>query len=170
MSTPDELQDKLWKALESDHTLMLGVPEAEYGHLRPMTALLDGRHSPLWFFARRPNALIDMADGDGRALMNLVEQIAAWRVERALNTDQLSQRLMKRACEVAVTGMHNLLFVGPPGAGKSLMAACMPGILPDLTPAEALEVSMIASVAGNLEGGRLILHPPGGMSQTCVPI
>ncbi|MGH6634225.1 MAG: YifB family Mg chelatase-like AAA ATPase, partial [Sphingopyxis sp.] len=55
---------------------------------------------------------------------------------------------------------HNLMMSGPPGAGKSLMAACMPGILPDLTPAEALEVSMIASVAGNLEGGRLVRARP----------
>ena len=51
-------------------------------------------------------------------------------------------------------------MVGPPGAGKSLLAACMPGILPELTPSEALEVSMIASVAGTLEGGRLIRTRP----------
>ena len=46
-------------------------------------------------------------------------------------------------------------MVGPPGAGKSLLASCLPGILPPLTPAEALEVSMVASVAGTLEGGRI---------------
>ena len=46
-------------------------------------------------------------------------------------------------------------MVGPPGAGKSLLASCLPGVLPELTPAEALEVSMIASVAGTLEGGRI---------------
>lgn len=51
-------------------------------------------------------------------------------------------------------------MVGPPGAGKSLLASCMPGILPELTPAEALEVSMIASVAGTLDGGRLIRTRP----------
>ena len=44
---------------------------------------------------------------------------------------------------------------GPPGAGKSLLAACLPGILPPLTPAEALEVSMVQSIAGLLEGGRI---------------
>ena len=44
---------------------------------------------------------------------------------------------------------------GPPGAGKSLLASCLPGILPPLSPAEALEVSMVASVAGTLEGGRI---------------
>jgi predicted ATPase with chaperone activity len=51
-------------------------------------------------------------------------------------------------------------MTGPPGAGKSLLAACLPGILPELTPSEALEVSMIASVAGTLSGGRLIRTRP----------
>src|SRR3954462_14131398 len=49
---------------------------------------------------------------------------------------------------------------GPPGAGKSLLAACLPAILPELTPAEALEVSMIASVAGELKDGRLVRTRP----------
>lgn len=70
------------------------------------------------------------------------------------------QETAKRALEIAAAGAHNLMMSGPPGAGKSLMAACMPGILPDLTPAEALEVSMIASVAGTLEGGRLMRARP----------
>lgn len=65
------------------------------------------------------------------------------------------QETVKRALEIAAAGGHNLVMVGPPGAGKSLMASCLPGILPDLTPAEALEVSMVASVAGTLEGGRM---------------
>src|SRR5687768_2113271 len=70
------------------------------------------------------------------------------------------QENAKRAIEIAAAGGHNLLMTGPPGAGKSLLAACLPGILPELTPAEALEVSMIASVAGNLSGGRLIRTRP----------
>jgi magnesium chelatase family protein len=53
-----------------------------------------------------------------------------------------------------------MVMTGPPGAGKSLLAACLPGILPDLTPSEALEVSMIASVAGELQAGRLIRARP----------
>lgn len=48
-----------------------------------------------------------------------------------------------------------MLLVGPPGAGKSLLASCLPGILPELTPAEALETSMVSSVAGLLEEGRI---------------
>ena len=61
----------------------------------------------------------------------------------------------KRALEIAAAGGHNLLKIGPPGAGKSLLASCLPGILPPLSPAEALEASMVASVAGTLEGGKI---------------
>nr|WP_269060205.1 YifB family Mg chelatase-like AAA ATPase [Citromicrobium bathyomarinum] len=70
------------------------------------------------------------------------------------------QETAKRALEIAAAGGHNLLMSGPPGAGKSLLAACLPGILPPLTPAEALEVSMVQSVAGLLEGGRISRSRP----------
>jgi magnesium chelatase family protein len=66
----------------------------------------------------------------------------------------------KRAVEIAAAGGHNLLMIGPPGSGKSMLAARLPGLLPDLSPKEALEVSMIHSVAGMLEGGRLVMRPP----------
>ncbi|RVU07079.1 ATP-binding protein [Novosphingobium umbonatum] len=70
------------------------------------------------------------------------------------------QETARRALEIAAAGSHNLLMVGPPGAGKSLLASCLPSILPPLSPAEALEVSMIASVAGTLEGGRISRNRP----------
>jgi magnesium chelatase family protein len=70
------------------------------------------------------------------------------------------QETAKRAIEIAAAGGHNLLMSGPPGSGKSLLAAALPGILPELTPAEALEVSMVASMAGELEGGRLVRTRP----------
>ena len=70
------------------------------------------------------------------------------------------QETAKRGLEVAAAGGHNLLMCGPPGSGKSLMAACLPGILPPLDPAEALEVSMVQSVAGTLSGGRLTRSRP----------
>jgi magnesium chelatase family protein len=51
-------------------------------------------------------------------------------------------------------------MIGPPGGGKSMLAERLPGLLPDLTPREALEVSMVHSVAGLLDGGRLVMRPP----------
>ena len=69
--------------------------------------------------------------------------------------DVKGQETPKRALEIAAAGGHNLMMCGPPGAGKSMMAAALPGILPPLETAEALEVAMIASLAGPLEGGRI---------------
>ncbi len=66
----------------------------------------------------------------------------------------------RRAVEIAAAGRHNLLLVGPPGAGKSMLAGRLPGLLPDLTPADALEVSTIHCVAGMLDGGRMVKRPP----------
>jgi magnesium chelatase family protein len=70
------------------------------------------------------------------------------------------QETARRALEITAAGGHNLLMIGPPGSGKSLLAACLPGILPDLTPSEALEVSMIGSVAGELASGRISRRRP----------
>lgn len=70
------------------------------------------------------------------------------------------QESAKRALEVAAAGGHNMLMIGPPGSGKSMLASCLPGILPPLSPREALEVSMIHSLAGTLpEGGLLKTRP-----------
>lgn len=70
------------------------------------------------------------------------------------------QETAKRALEVAAAGGHNLLFIGPPGAGKSMLASCLPSILPPLSAREALEVSMIHSLAGTLSEGGLIKSRP----------
>ncbi len=74
--------------------------------------------------------------------------------------DVKGQETAKRALEIAAAGGHYLLMVGPPGSGKSMLAARLPGILPPLTSAELLETSMIQSLAGVLERGRLSRHRP----------
>ncbi|WP_028243886.1 YifB family Mg chelatase-like AAA ATPase [Pseudobutyrivibrio ruminis] len=58
------------------------------------------------------------------------------------------QHALRRACEVAISGMHNMLMVGPPGAGKSMIAKCIPSILPEMDEKEQLELSKIYSVCG----------------------
>jgi magnesium chelatase family protein len=74
--------------------------------------------------------------------------------------DIKGQESAKRALEVAAAGGHNILLVGPPGAGKSMLAERLPGLLPPLDAREILEVSMIASVAGMLTDGRLSATRP----------
>jgi magnesium chelatase family protein len=75
--------------------------------------------------------------------------------------DVRGQEHAKRAIQIAAAGGHNLLMVGPPGSGKTLLARCLPSILPPMTPEEALEVTKIYSVAGLLpEGSPLITRRP----------
>ena len=108
-----------------------------------------------------PDLLALLAHLKGTATLRPPEPGAAEPPGGGPNMKQVKgQEVAKRALEIAAAGGHNLLMSGPPGAGKSLLAACLPGILPPLTPSEALEVSMVASVAGELDGGRLRRRRP----------
>ena len=69
------------------------------------------------------------------------------------------QQGAKRAAEIAVSGGHNLLFIGPPGSGKSMIAKAIPSILPSLSFEEALEASKIHSICGDLKEGILKSRP-----------
>lgn len=88
-------------------------------------------------------------------------QVEEESVQKVLDLrDVKGQETAKRALEVTASGGHNLLMMGPPGAGKSMLASRLPGILPSLTPAEALEVTMIHSLAGQLNEGKLLRARP----------
>jgi magnesium chelatase family protein len=79
-------------------------------------------------------------------------EVTTGKAERDLR-DVKGQERAKRALEIAAAGRHHILMTGPPGSGKSMLAARIPGILPPLTAAEALETSMIHSLSGLLEEG-----------------
>ncbi len=111
-----------------------------------------------------------LAPGDLLALINHLKGTqllnppeAKLAIESAHHADMLDikgQETAKRAVEIAAAGGHNLLMVGPPGAGKSMLAARLPGLLPSLDPSEALEVSMIHSLAGELADQGLMRQRP----------
>lgn len=104
-------------------------------------------------------ALINHFKGENRLLppkAGVIEQSAQGPDLRQVK----GQETARRALEIAAAGGHNLLMSGPPGAGKSLLASCLPGILPPLSAAEALQVSMVASVAGVLQDGKISRDRP----------
>ncbi|MBL0886465.1 YifB family Mg chelatase-like AAA ATPase [Myceligenerans indicum] len=104
--------------------------------------------------------------GGDPALVRGVEPVRRTRTSRYTFTpgdmaDVVGQADARRALEVAAAGGHHLFFVGPPGAGKTMLASRLPGILPDLTEREAVEVTAVHSVAGTFDpADGLIRRPP----------
>jgi magnesium chelatase family protein len=109
-----------------------------------------------------PRSLIQLAN-HFKGTQVLSRPLPAMRASGAPQPDLAEikgQESAKRALEIAAAGGHHLLMNGPPGAGKSMLAARLPSILPPLSPRELLEVSMIHSVAGLLSGGELTDRRP----------
>lgn len=65
MNTPADIENKFWKALKSDRTVMLGIAGADESHTRPMTAQLDGESGPVWFFGAKDSGLADSLGDHG---------------------------------------------------------------------------------------------------------
>lgn len=128
----------------AEAALVDGLRVVPAGSLREVARWLQGGEPP------RPGEAA-VRDGAGRG----TEAVggaggAGGRVDLA---DVRGLEYARSAVEVAAAGGHNLMLVGPPGAGKTLLARALPGILPPLSPQEALEVTAIRSAAGCLEAG-----------------
>jgi magnesium chelatase family protein len=128
------------RANAAEARLVLGVRVTGIGSLRELVAHLRGEPVP-----------------DELEPVTAAADAAADPPDLA---DVLGQPEARFAMEVAAAGGHHVYLKGPPGAGKTMLAARLPGILPPLGREEALEVSAIHSVVGRLTGGRLITTPP----------
>jgi len=115
--------------------------------------------------AQRLGAVVAFLNGQEQALARQPPMDVAGALERAeppIDFAQVKgQEAAKRAMAIAAAGGHNALMIGPAGTGKTMLAKALPGILPPLSPAEAIEVTRIASVAGDLgEGAALRARRP----------
>ena len=171
---------------DTDGIIMLGELALD-GALRPVTGIMpilisakakgytrfivpeDNANEASYLAGTEVYALSSLRDAveflDGEKAFKPVEHrdFAAAQRQHNYNYDMSlvrGQKTAKRALEIAVAGGHNILLAGPPGTGKTLLARCIPTIMPDMTFDEALEVTKIHSVAGELnEEGIVSLRP-----------
>ncbi|MCL1786114.1 MAG: YifB family Mg chelatase-like AAA ATPase [Alphaproteobacteria bacterium] len=110
-----------------------------------------------------PNHILDLINHfKGTQVLPMPELVAPTQTAAQVGdmSEVKGQESVKRALEIAAAGGHAMLMVGPPGSGKTMLASRLPGILPELSPREVLESSMIYSVAGELSGRNLVAGRP----------
>lgn len=109
-----------------------------------------------------PDSLLTLLNHlKGFQVLNTPEASKTERATSCLDMKDIKgHTIAKRALEIAAAGGHNVLMIGPPGSGKSMLAARMPSIMPPMTKEEILEVSQIHSIAGLLHDGRLVTDRP----------
>jgi magnesium chelatase family protein len=136
------------RAADAGHEFFLPLESLEDLRLAAHPAVCGGRNLKeicLWLEVDDPlpRAAPEVSSGNKRSTLDLDEVAGQWQAKRALG--------------IAAAGGHSLLMIGPPGSGKSMLAARLPALLPDLTPDEALEVAGLASIAAIRPGaaGRL---------------
>lgn len=156
-------------ALDGSITAVAGVLPAaiaavthNHGLICPETCGAEAAWASSELDVLAPRSLIQLANHfAGHQLLTRPQPGVAPSVSHLPDMREVKgQESAKRALEVAAAGAHNLLFRGPPGAGKSMLAQRLPSILPALTPRELLEISMIQSVAGVLPNGLLTDRRP----------
>lgn len=126
------------RACHQEAMLVYGIEIYSFSHIKELISFLNGEmfyENPAYYIeeTRTSDRKMDFSEVNG-------------------------QKLLRRACEVAAAGMHNMLMIGPPGAGKTMLSERMATILPPLTEEERLEISKIYSVCGKLSASKELIQ------------